>query len=112
MPFLFLLTASIVITTTTITTTGLKRIDLQTKRIIAQMITSGISVSDISRNIGVSRKAVKQIVANYRAYGMLEKKRGNVVIKHMKNVFANVFSVSFFTITITQNLEFRKVCKA
>lgn len=53
-----------------------KRIDMKTKKLVINMLRNSTSYTNISRQIGISRKSVRRIISNYRAYGLLEKKRG------------------------------------
>lgn len=52
-----------------------KRIDLNTKRMVVRLQRQGSSFTDISRQIGISRKSVRRIISNYRQFGFLDKKR-------------------------------------
>lgn len=58
-----------------------KRIDLKTKKLVVQMNMNGASYTDISRQIGISRKSVRRIISNYKTFGLLEKKRGKIIVK-------------------------------
>ncbi|OTF77551.1 hypothetical protein BLA29_002884 [Euroglyphus maynei] len=56
-----------------------KRIDLKTKKLVVQMNMNGSSYTDISRQIGISRKSVRRIISNYKTFGLLEKKRVSMI---------------------------------
>lgn len=104
-----------------------KRIDIKTKKLVVQMQHNGTSFTNISRQIGISRKSVRRIVSNYRAYGMLEKKRGRSRLgnclhftRHINHTSSfgwclTCFPLSLFSplafLDLLQNLEFRKVCE-
>mgnify|MGYP002714487842 CR=1 FL=1 len=69
-----------------------KRIDLKTKKLVVQMNMNGASYTDISRQIGISRKSVRRIISNFKTFGLLEKKRGKSII--------------FIVLIIVMNIEF------